>query len=384
MPATSIITTPATPVPTKPPSAAPATRPFGRLIGNREAAFWVLQLIGWTGYFIAQFVSALFYPEKIGPAKLTGYAYVLVVAALSGFVLSSMLRYAYRRVRERRPAVVAFTVFVLIYVAALVWRLFINGAYIEFMDETEMFGGWARRFSGALISSYLLLSWSALYFGIYYYESAQREREATLRATTLAQEAQMKMLRYQLNPHFLFNTLNAISTLILDRDNNTANHAVTRLSAFLRHTLDQDPMKKVTLQQELEALDLYLGIEKLRFGARLDVHHDVDPVARRALVPSLLLQPLIENSLKYAIAPSERGGSVHIGARMIGRRLLLHVADDGPGCAEPALLGNGRGVGLRNTRERLAVLYGDRARFASYNTQPGLRIDIEVPAEFAS
>ena len=367
-----------------PTTAAPTTAPFGRLIRNREASFWVLQAIGWSGYLLAQIVSALFYPEKMGPEKLTGYVYVLVVAALTGFVLSSLLRYAYRRVRERRPAVVAVTVFVLIYVAALIWRLFINEAYVVFMGDSEIFSGWAHRFSGALISSYLLLSWSALYFGIYYYESVQREREATLRATSLAQEAQMKMLRYQLNPHFLFNTLNAISTLILDRRNDTANQAVTRLSAFLRHTLDQDPMKKVTLQQELEALDLYLGIEKLRFGPRLAVHHDVDPAALDALVPSLVLQPLIENSLKYAIAPSERGGSLHVGARLVGPQLLLHVADDGPGCADQATLGGGRGVGLRNTRERLAVLYGARARFAGHNTHPGLRIDIEFPAEFAS
>jgi LytS/YehU family sensor histidine kinase len=252
------------------------------------------------------------------------------------------------------------------------------------MHDNELLDGWARIFAGALISTYLLLCWSALYFGIYYYESVQREREATLRATALAQEAQVKMLRYQLNPHFLFNTLNAISTLILDHHNDTANQAVTRLSAFLRHTLDQDPMKKVTLQQELEALDLYLGIEKLRFGPRLRLERDVHGNTLTALVPSLLLQPLVENALKYAIAPAEAGGTLHVGARLIGQRLMLHVADDGPGLPDGASLTNGRGVGLRNTRERLAVLYGDRARFASHNTNPGLRVDIEFPAEFAS
>ena len=106
--------------------------------------------------------------------------------------------------------------------------------------------------TGSLSTTYLLLCWSALYFGIKYYESLQQQREAALKATALAQEAQLKMLRYQLNPHFLFNTLNAISTLILDNQNRIANHAVTRLSEFLRYTLDQDPMKKVTLRKEME------------------------------------------------------------------------------------------------------------------------------------
>jgi signal transduction histidine kinase len=365
-------------------TAAAAPRSVGRLLHNREVAFWSWQALGWSAYFIAQYVSALFYPERLPHEHSAGYVDVLLDAAVSGFVLSSLLRYAYRRVRDSSPAIVVPTVLVLVYVAALIWRVLINGGYVVFMGEREMFESWARMFAGALISTYLLLCWSALYFGVYYYESVQREREATLRATSLAQEAQIKMLRYQLNPHFLFNTLNAISTLILDRDNDTANQAITRLSAFLRHTLDQDPMKKVTLKQELEALDLYLGIEKLRFGSRLRLHRDVDPAALQALVPSLLLQPLAENALKYAVAPSEAGGALHIGARLVGQRLLLQVTDNGPGVAEGAAIGGGRGVGLRNTRDRLGVLYGDSARFASHNTRPGLRIDIEFPAEFAA
>ncbi|HXQ30759.1 MAG TPA: histidine kinase [Steroidobacteraceae bacterium] len=364
--------------------AVPAPRSVGRLLRNREAAFWSWQVLGWSAYFIAQFVSALFYPEKFPHENVAGYLYVLIDAAVSGFVLSSLLRYAYRRVRDSPPAVVVPTVLALVYLAALIWRALINGGYVVFMGEHDMFEGWPRMFAGALISTYLLLCWSALYFGIYYYESVQREREVTLRATALAQEAQIKMLRYQLNPHFLFNTLNAISTLILDRDNDTANEAITRLSAFLRHTLDQDPMKKVTLKQELEALDLYLGIEKLRFGPRLRLHRDVDAEALGALVPSLLLQPLAENALKHAIAPFEAGGTLRIGARLVDQRLLLQVTDDGPGVAEGAAISGGRGVGLRNTRDRLSVLYGDRARFASHNARPGLRIDIEFPAEFAA
>jgi two-component system, LytTR family, sensor kinase len=358
-------------------------KPFGRLLRHREASFWALQALGWSAYFIAQYVAARLSPER-NPGHLTAYVYVLLVAAASGFVVSSLLRYAYRRVRDRSPAVVVATVLALVYAGALIWRVFINGAYAEFLGQTDLFASWAPLFASAFISTYLLLSWSALYFGIYYYESVQREREVTLKARALAQEAQVKMLRYQLNPHFLFNTLNAISTLILDRDTERANLAVTRLSAFLRHTLDQDPMKKVTLKQELEALDLYLGIEKLRFGPRLRLQFDVDPAALGALVPSLLLQPLIENALKYAIAPSETGGTLHIGARQIGQRLLLHVADDGPGLAAGASVGGGRGVGLRNTQERLLVLYGDRSRFAHHNTKPGLRIDIEFPAEHVS
>jgi hypothetical protein len=357
-------------------------RPLGRLMRNREASFWALQALGWSAYFIAQYVTVLVNPTH--QFDLSAYAWVLLVAALSGFVLSSLLRYAYRRIRDRRPVVVIACVLALVYVAALAWRLCINSAYVVFLHDRELLDSWAAILAHAAVQTYLLLSWSALYFGVYYYESVQREREATLRAKALAQEAQVKMLRYQLNPHFLFNTLNAISTLILEHDTERANLAVTRLSAFLRHTLDQDPMKKVTLKQELEALDLYLGIEKLRFGPRLRLAFDVEPAALAALVPSLLLQPLIENALKYAIAPSETGGTLRIAAHVVGEHLQLGVADDGPGLADSRRVANGRGVGLRNTQERLAVLYGSRASLTTRNTAPGLRVDIEIPAEQAS
>jgi LytS/YehU family sensor histidine kinase len=224
------------------------------------------------------------------------------------------------------------------------------------------------------------LCWTGLYYGVKFYERLQLEREATLRQSALAQEAQLKMLRYQLNPHFLFNTLNAISTLVLDGQNRTANLAVSRLSEFLRYTLDQDPMKKVTLRQELDALNLYLGIEKLRFGDRLRLEFDVDERAETALVPSLLLQPLVENAMKYAIAPREGGGSVTIIAGIEGGGLRLAVVDDGPGLP-PAMASNGRGVGLRNTRERLKVLYGDAHSVEVAAASPGLSVEMRLPLE---
>jgi len=203
---------------------------------------------------------------------------------------------------------------------------------------------------------YLLLCWTALYFGIRYYESQQQQQEAVLKAVALAQESQLKMLRYQLNPHFLFNTLNAISTLILDNQNRTANHAISRLSEFLRYTLDQDPMKKVTLRQEIEALDLYLGTERLRFGDRLRLEYAIEGPALECLLPSLLLQPLLENSLKYAVSPREQGGCIRIEGRARGSMLEVSVIDDGPGMRDRFAPNERRGVGLRNTRERLAAL----------------------------
>src|SRR6202007_1491654 len=256
--------------------------------------------------------------------------------------------------------------------------------YIKFVEPDWQGKEIFELFGGALSTAYLLLCWSGLYFGIQVYESKRQQEKAMLKAVALAQEAQLKMLRYQLNPHFLFNTLNAISTLILDNQNRKANHAVTRLSEFLRYTLDQDPMKKVTLRQEIEALDLYLGPERLRFGERLRLEYAIEEAALDALVPSLLLQPLLENSLKYAVSAREQGGVVRIEGRIREGLLELAVIDDGPGLREGAASAAGnerRGVGLRNTRDRLAVLYGENCRFVVLNSHPGLRVDMALPLE---
>jgi two-component system LytT family sensor kinase len=140
-------------------------------------------------------------------------------------------------------------------------------------------------------------------------------------------------------------------------------------------------MKKVTLRQEIEALDLYLGTERLRFGERLRLEYAIEEPALEGLVPSLLLQPLLENSLKYAVSPREQGGCVRIEGRVRGMMLEVSVIDDGPGMRDRFLPNERRGVGLRNTRERLAVLYGDNHRFAVLNSHPGLRVDMALPLE---
>jgi hypothetical protein len=344
---------------------------------NRNLLFWALHILGWSAYLIAQYVGALLYDKPAGHIK------VILIMAGSGFLLSAQLRYVYRWLWSRPPMVIIPSVLLASWLMALVWRVIVNTSTSSFVEEWLSKEPWYGIFMYALPSTYLLLCWSGLYFGIKYYETLQREREEVLKASALAQEAQVKMLRYQLNPHFLFNTLNAISTLVLDGQGKVANQAIGRLSDFLRYTLDQDPMKKVTLRQEIEALNLYLGIEQLRFGDRLRLEFDIDESAYPALVPSLILQPLVENSLKYAIAPREEGGRLRIIARVEGPSLKLVVVDDGPGLPVGVELGEGRGVGFRNTRERLAALYGEHQTLAVRFARPGLRLEITLPFERA-
>lgn len=341
---------------------------------NRDQLFWLLNSMGWLGYGVAASLGAMAYE------KPPVYLGLIMATALLGFLLAVPMRMVYRSLWPRGPRAIVLGAIPLCYVLALCWTLVQNKLYFDWIK-----GGWTPThlwnfFSGTLGDFYILLCWSGLYFGIKYYQRLQEQTEQTLKATAAAHQAQLTMLRYQLNPHFLFNTLNAISTLILDGANDTANLSVTRLSRFLRYSLDNDPMKRVTLGKELEATDLYLEIERVRFGKRLDIARDVDPAVLDALVPSLILQPLIENAIKYAVTPREEGGRIRIAATAQGDKLVLKLEDDGPGISDPV---NGKtGVGLRNTRERLQQFYGHAQAFTLAPNEPtGLVITINLPLE---
>ena len=270
-----------------------------------------------------------------------------------------------------------------VYIVALMWALVKNVNYWEIYKKGYRPEEWYMYFTNTVNSLIMIGCWTGLYFGIKNYQMLLKEKQNSLRASTMAHQAHIKMLRYQLNPHFLFNTLNAISTLILMKENKTAESMVSRLSDFLRYSLDKDPIKKVPLRQEIEALTLYLAIEKVRFEDRLTVIWDVQPTANEALVPSLILQPLIENSIKYAISKLEEGGCIAISAKVFGRDLMLEVTDNGPGAdIKDGQMYRENGVGLQNIQERLGSLYKDDFSFSISNSQPsGIKVCIRIPFE---
>ena len=346
------------------------------LLRNRQRLFWILNIGGWVGYVLTAWLGA------VAHEKPESYFAVVAAVAVAGFIVTLPMRSIYQRLWNRPPAALAAGTLLTSYVVALGWRWLHNVLYYDWVKNDWQPEHFMDYVGGVLGSFYILLCWSGLYFGIKYYQQLQQQTEQTLKATAAAHQAQLKMLRYQLNPHFLFNTLNAISTLILDGANETANLAVSRLSDFLRYTLDNDPMKRVTLGSELAALDLYLEIEKVRFGDRLIIEKELESRALDGLVPSLILQPLIENAIKYAITPSEDGGTLRISAKLQDDVLVLQLADTGPGMGNGKSKQKSSGVGLKNTRARLQQFYGDRQAFTLAPNEPtGLVITINIPYE---
>ena len=359
------------------------------LYRNSNYQFWILQIVGWFGLSLISFLSLTLWYNQQGAAYI---AHTLLQSAL-GVCVSWPLRWVfhyfwYDTAIFRISAAIAGVIG-----CSLLWTILRMTTFMEMTGETGLwsdFGGW---FFGSIL---IFACWVAFYHGVKYYQLLQREHESLLivaaenkeqqlrraKAETIAHEAQLEMLRYQLNPHFLFNTLNAISALVKIKKTSMANSMIVQLSDFLRYSLDTDPVKRVSLEKELEALKLYLNIEKTRFGDRLEMKFDIEPPANNVLVPSLILQPLIENAVKYAIAPTETGGVISISARLDGQHLVVEMADTGPGIKDVTDELQSRGIGLRNTVDRLQEFYGDSYSFKLERAEPqGLKVYLRLPLE---
>ncbi len=366
------------------------------LLENQSRLFWVLHLGGWLAWaLVAKYGFTVVTLEEVPPRY---FGYVMVISTV-GMLLTLLLRYLFKALWGRSLWLQAAAFIGGTVAAGYAWLHARSYLYMNFIETKEDMTSWMEEMGQAAeiyervsymstftVAWFVILSWATLYFAIKYAQLFQQVQQSALKSAAMAHEAQLKMLRYQLNPHFLFNTLNAISTLILERSTEDANRMVTRLSSFLRHSLDNDPMKMVTLEQELAALRLYLDIEKVRFEERLTLDLDIEDEAYHALIPSLLLQPLVENAIKYAIARSEDGGVLKIAARVFAGDLLLELSDNGPGVdLVDGWIPGANGVGLRNTKERLAELYGSHHSFRLSKTEPhGLTIRIRIPFESKS
>ena len=227
-----------------------------------------------------------------------------------------------------------------------------------------------------------LIAFAAVHAVVDHYSALQAERERVREIAAHARDAELRALRYQLQPHFLFNTLNAISTLVAKHHNDEANRMLARLGDLLRATLDSGEAHEVTLAEELALAGHYLDIEKVRLGERLRLDLRIGPEVLQAAVPPLLLQPLLENAIRHGIAPRLAPGRVALVVARDGAMLRLSLRNDGMPAAPDATGDEVRpaAIGLRNVRERLARLYGEAQRFEfALADDGGCAIDIALP-----
>ncbi len=349
---------------------------------DKHRAFWILQGGGWTAYLLLRALS--------GFANRMELSFVLPAAIITviGFSLTLAMSSAYRRIITMKPAMVLTLTLLVLSGASAVFSVLEVWTHATFY-QTD----WTPRgveYLGAILLDFSVLgAWTGLYYGINFYLQLADQSARMVNVARQANTAQLEMLRYQLNPHFLFNTLNSISTLVLLRQTERANAMLSRLASFLRYSLVGEREGLATIAQEAEALKLYLDIERTRFEDRLRTRFDIEPRVMEARLPSLLLQPIVENAIKYAVTPSEDGADILIDARLMGDRLVITVADTGPGLSGAGGIGRaasqdapavGTNVGMANIRERLAQAYGANHRFELAENEPhGLIVLIDIP-----
>ena len=359
------------------------------LYRNTTYQFWVLQLLGWFALCLISFLSlTLWYNQQ-------SFAYIAhtLLQSILGILVSWPLRPLFHCLWSKSIWLRVGGVIAGVLVCSVVWSILHITTFMSMTGEQGLWGD----FGGWLFGSIMIFScWAAFYHGVKFYQLLQFEHENLLlvaaenreqqlraaKAETIAHEAQLKMLRYQLNPHFLFNTLNAIAALVATKEVPRAGAMIVQLSDFLRYSLDNDPIRRVTVREELAALKLYLNIEQTRFAERLELEFDIEQAAEQARIPSLILQPLIENAIKYAIAPVEEGGKISIRVWLDKDYVCLEMLDTGPGLTSTGKEYKNAGIGLRNTVDRLHEFYADNHAFNLESVPSGgLKVHMRLPLE---
>jgi two-component system LytT family sensor kinase len=343
----------------------------------RSFSFWHYQITGWLIFWIADFILM-----ALQPLPSQEFAVEALETPLA-FALSLLLRLIYRRVKHRNLPILAVIgyiafwslVFTVIWYAGIasIWHVTLGPSYsIPMLDYRA-----AIRWINYLVP--IWLGWSSLYFGIKYWRDWEEEKDRARKAVALVQRARLQMLRYQLNPHFLFNALNSVRALIQE-DKKHAKEMITELSEFLRYSLVHRDHNDVPLREELGAIRHYLSIEKKRFEDKLQVTFNIDREAEEYPILSFLIHPLVENAIKYGMKTSTMPLRIRIEAALHDGNLQVVVANSGSWLPAPEDgRGNldGTGTGLTNVRMRLENAYPDRHRFAvEHDGCVGVRIEI--------
>jgi two-component system LytT family sensor kinase len=334
--------------------------------------FWQLQAIGWISLYVLILIATI--PVVSAPGMLRGNAIYVGIA----FALSCLLRYLCRAAVTKQLSWLALEA------RAFAWSLCAGafGALVIELGISDIRAlAWINWLTDCLQVTVILFLWCSLYFSIKQWLRSVDERERLILAEQALREVRLNSLRYQLNPHFLFNALNAVSTLVAEGNGSAANRMLSQIAELLRSTLDADGALSHTLTEEIALLNRYLDIEKVRFGERLRIDVEIADAVADAMVPTMLLQPLVENAIKHGINLQVDGGWLRIVAVSTHGRVSITVENSGHRDSVVVVAKHDSlGVGLANTRERLQTLYPEQHLLElTWPEHGGCSIRIDIP-----
>ena len=340
-----------------------------------RAALWLTLAFWVSGYILLTLATAL-----SGNEHLPAIAAMRILTTLMGlgfcYLIHLLLKHP--RLDTNKKRLIALACVAPFLAEGYAWSAFFIMATVDPNLNLSNFT-WTAAVNTIAFWTWFFLAWAGLYLALMYSFDVQEEQRRSAQLREQAHVAQLRALHSQINPHFLFNSLNSVSALILDRNTDKAEEMVVKLARFLRLGLSADPSRRIPLELELELQRSYLDIEELRYSD-LQVDIAVPDALKSALVPALILQPIVENSVKYGVAGAPPPATISISAAASGDRLTLDVIDSGKGMKKGS---TGGGIGLANVRQRLALLYGeDRTRLDAGREPDGrFRVKIEMPLE---
>jgi two-component sensor histidine kinase len=334
-------------------------------------SFWQLQTLGWIVFYFVLLLAVLPYHKAEEFRNQT-------IACAIMFVASCLLRPRCRSLLRRPLSWMALEL------RASAWSVGV-ATVAAFISELAIVRVvrlvWIDLLVNVLQFSVVLFLWCTLYFSIKQWQKSSRERERLLAAEAEAREARLSALRYQLNPHFLFNSLNAASTLVLKGEATQATRMLSQIASLLRASLDSPLASEIRVSEELDFAKKYLAIEQTRLGERLQIVLDLAPESLNASIPSMLLQPLLENAVRHGVTRLKEGGVIAIQTRVENNRLRIVLRNSGPPSSHhPGSSENRRGIGLANTTERLRRVYGSTCDFRlRWLEGGGCELEINLP-----
>lgn len=346
---------------------------------RQNSLFWILNIAGWVLLWLI-YIFLYRLNRQVNQTVVLG----LAITYFTGFCTSILLRAFYHHLHYQKRAILTLSLMVLAaaFISSNIWLILdLAGSYP--LVGAAGLNRWFRfkfYFDNIYSHLWVMTLWSALYFIIKFWQAFIQAQARTEKANALAQAAQLQMLRYQLNPHFLFNALNSIRALI-DEDTKNAKRVITELSEFLRYSLISKTYADVPLSHELEAIGHYFAIEKIRYEDKLEVKFEIDPLAEDYPVLSFLIHPLIENAIKYGMQTSPLPLKIRVQAMVNNGNLQVEVSNTGK-WIEPleakASHQNGTGTGLENVRRRLENAFPNRHRFEIAEENGAVHILLEI------
>lgn len=357
------------------------------IMENKNKLFWILQVSGWLLFAVAM----QFYNVNHVFQSLERF-YLVFITYFLGFGLTTCLRYFYRYIYRKVKSIglIPLYIFLSITVLHIFWEPIDVLLSSPFWTQ-ERLNEWLTIYTQFSFVDYykknlfwyvILLLWSVLYFAIKFMLEWQYQKDRAEKAQMLAQRAQLQMLRYQLNPHFLFNSLNSIRAMI-DEDVKAAKGMITELSEFMRYSLLYDNDLEKPLKREMEAVKSYFSIEKKRFEEKINVEFFVTPEAEKYPVLSFLLQPFVENAVKYGMQTSPMPLMIKIAASVLNYRLIIDVNNSGKWVEPAETVSNNSeisrtGMGIENVRKRLEQAYPGQHVFEIRKNDDSVNIHLEI------